>query len=155
MRICGFDWDARNVAHVARHNVTPEEVEEALVLEPAFRHLVAIFVLRGGETVRIITARDRMPEIPGFRSEEEEAEFWSTHSTADYLDDTEPAELEVDPELRAKVEARAKVKKPVTLRLDAEQIASAKAIAREKGIPYQTLIRMWVVEGIKRETAAR
>jgi hypothetical protein len=28
--IAGYDWDVHNVAHVARHGVRPEEVEEAV-----------------------------------------------------------------------------------------------------------------------------
>jgi uncharacterized protein len=29
-----FDWDEANVAHIAKHGVTPEEAEEALSLAP-------------------------------------------------------------------------------------------------------------------------
>jgi uncharacterized DUF497 family protein len=29
-----FDWDAGNRKHVARHAITPEEAEEAAVIEP-------------------------------------------------------------------------------------------------------------------------
>lgn len=29
-----FVWDAENTKHLARHNITPEEAEEALQLEP-------------------------------------------------------------------------------------------------------------------------
>jgi uncharacterized DUF497 family protein len=29
-----FDWDEANVAHVARHNVTPEEVEQVFTNDP-------------------------------------------------------------------------------------------------------------------------
>jgi predicted HicB family RNase H-like nuclease len=38
--------------------------------------------------------RDPLPE--SFRSEEEAANFWDTHSVADYEDFLEPAEVEVD-----------------------------------------------------------
>jgi uncharacterized protein len=30
----GFIWDDENLAHIARHGVSPDEVEEALVKEP-------------------------------------------------------------------------------------------------------------------------
>lgn len=92
-------------------------------------------------------------KIPHFKSEEEEAEFWATHSVVDYLEETEPEHLELDPELQRKIRERVARKKRVTLRLDPEQIQAAKAIAKEKGLPYQTLVRMWIVEGIKREKA--
>ncbi len=32
--IRGFVWDDENVAHIARHAVSPDEVEEALAGEP-------------------------------------------------------------------------------------------------------------------------
>jgi predicted DNA binding CopG/RHH family protein len=89
-----------------------------------------------------------MPEIPDFKTAEEEAEFWETHSVSDYWDEFEPVKEELDPKLKAQIKARANLKR-VTLRLSQEQIAAAKRIAAEKGIPYQTLIRMWIVEGIK------
>lgn len=74
--------------------------------------------------------------------------YWDTHSVSDYLNELEPVKEELDPELKAKIKARANLKR-VTLRLGQEQIAAAKRIAAEKGIPYQTLMRMWIVEGIK------
>ena len=29
-----FDWDADNLKHIARHGVTPEETEEAVLIDP-------------------------------------------------------------------------------------------------------------------------
>jgi uncharacterized DUF497 family protein len=29
-----FEWDAENQKHIARHAITPEEAEEAVVIEP-------------------------------------------------------------------------------------------------------------------------
>lgn len=31
----GFEWDAHNVAHIARHGLQPAEVEQAIAGEPA------------------------------------------------------------------------------------------------------------------------
>ena len=42
-------------------------------------------------------------------------------------------------------------KSPISIRLDPEQIASAKKIAAAKSVGYQTQLRMWIAEGIKRE----
>jgi len=41
----------------------------------------------------------------------------------------------------------------VTLRLEANQIAAAKAVALRKSAPYQTLIRMWISEALVRSCA--
>ena len=62
--------------------------------------------------------------------------------------------VELDPELAVKIRERAKTKR-VTLRLRVSQIEAAKEIARKKDIPYQTLIRSWVAEAIRREQEGR
>ena len=56
-------------------------------------------------------------DIPHFKSEAEEAEFWSTHSPADTWDQLEPVEIEVSPKPR-RITLRRSRKKPVTLRLE-------------------------------------
>ena len=89
-------------------------------------------------------------EIPEFKSEAEEAEFWDTHNSLDYLESDEPVEVELAPELAAKIRERSQTKR-VTLRLRVSQIKAAKEIARKKDIPYQMLIRSWVAEAIRRE----
>ncbi len=41
-----------------------------------------------------------LDQIPHFKSESEEAEFWATHSLMDLWDQLEPVELEVLPKAR-------------------------------------------------------
>lgn len=70
-----FIWDDENVAHIGRHQVSTDEVEEALTAHPvilrgpdgrylaygrtaAGRRLFAVYVPRPGGKVRILTARD-------------------------------------------------------------------------------------------------
>lgn len=91
-------------------------------------------------------------EFPKFRSEKEEAEFWDAHNSLDYIESDEPVEIEVDHELAARAGEREKTKR-VTLRLRVSQIEAAKKIAVRKDIPYQTLIRSWIAEAIRREKA--
>ncbi|MBI3961144.1 MAG: BrnT family toxin [Deinococcus sp.] len=74
-RVTGFEWDEANVAHIARHQVTPEECEEmfadrhlfakaldskynALGRTLAGRLLSIFFVIKPGRLVRVITARE-------------------------------------------------------------------------------------------------
>ena len=40
---------------------------------------------------------NRKKKLPQFKSTEEEAEFWKTHSTADFQDELEPVEMTVKP----------------------------------------------------------
>jgi predicted DNA binding CopG/RHH family protein len=90
--------------------------------------------------------------MPEFRSVQEMADFWDTHSVADYWDQFEREEVELDPELAARIAERSKTKR-VTLRLRVSQIEAAKEIAKKKDIPYQTLMRSWIAQGIERERA--
>lgn len=89
-------------------------------------------------------------ELPNFKSEKEEAEFWDTHNSLDYIEDDEQVKIEFAPELVEQIRERAKTKR-VTLRLRVAQIEAVKEIARRKDIPYQTLIRSWIAEAIRRE----
>jgi uncharacterized DUF497 family protein len=78
-----FDWDEANVGHVARHNVTPEEVEQVFANDPMelgadvvdgqerytavghtnrLRVLVLVWTMRGGAT-RPITAFDASERV--------------------------------------------------------------------------------------------
>jgi len=73
--IRGFVWDDENVAHIARHAVSPDEVEAALVGDPVVsrgpdhrylaygrtesdRWVFAVYVTRPRGRVRVLTARD-------------------------------------------------------------------------------------------------
>lgn len=42
-------------------------------------------------------------------------------------------------------------KQIMTIRIDKKFVKTLKAIAREKGISYSTLARMWLIERIKKE----
>ena len=75
-------------------------------------------------------------KIPKFRSFEEEARFWDTHDTTEFLEQFQPAKLKF-PKPR---------KKLVSMRLPESEILGLKQVAARKGIGYLTLIRIWVTE---------
>jgi len=73
--ISGFDWNDDNVSHIARHQFTPEEVEEVFAGDHKVRRTRQKLYLALGETldgrlafvvfrrlsggmIRVITARD-------------------------------------------------------------------------------------------------
>lgn len=85
-----------------------------------------------------------MKKLPEFATEQEEAEFWDTHDSTEFLDETEPVAVEFE-------DARPP-KKQISLRIDPLAINRLKAIAAQKGVGYQTLIRMWVMERLTQET---
>jgi len=88
-------------------------------------------------------------KIPKFRSEEQEFDFWSRHDSADFFNDTE----EITKQLEINKPKRPKQR--ITMLLDAGLKARLKRIAAEKGIPYQTLIQMWLREKVNQEIKRR
>lgn len=95
-----------------------------------------------------------MKKIPNFKTEKEEALFWDTHSPLDYPGEfvSVKTPFEFAPNLLKKAaERREERKRSLTLRMGQRQIDLAKVIARYKGLGYQTLMRIWVIEGIRQE----
>ena len=90
----------------------------------------------------------RQPQLPAFRTDDEERAFWQTHRPGDYVDGMAPERVQVSRRLRDRVRER---KKNLTLRMEPSRVQQIKAVARELGVPYQTLIRMWIVERLRRE----
>ena len=86
------------------------------------------------------SVRNRIPE---FQSLEEAAEFWGSHSTAEFEDEWEPVDVEVSPNLGH----------VLSVRLDRPTFHRLSAIARKKGVGASTLARMWVLETLEREDA--
>lgn len=84
-----------------------------------------------------------MTKLPQFTSEQEEAAFWDTHDSTEFLEDTTPVDVTF-------VDARPP-KKLISLRLDPAAIEKLKAVAQKKGVGYQTLLRMWVMERLALE----
>ena len=62
------------------------------------------------------------------------AEFWDTHSLADYWDQTEPAEFEFDPQAR----------RHYLVAIDPELLARIRAVARRNGLETESLINLWL-----------
>lgn len=93
-------------------------------------------------------SREKLSE---FKSEKEEAVFWDEHDTAEMIDELEPVDVQIMPELKDRILRKKELKKPVTLRLAPSQIDAVKKIAAKKGLSYQTLIRLWITEKINSE----
>jgi hypothetical protein len=86
-----------------------------------------------------------LDEIPSFASEEEEAEFWATHSLGEeLLDQMEPIPDGVLPPPRSRT-------KPISLRFDEDVLRRLKALAKSKHKGYQTMLKEFVVERLYEE----
>lgn len=95
--------------------------------------------------------------VPSFKSEKEEAAWWEKHRG------------EVEADLRAALRSRktvslseviasARMKNkllPVTIRLASEDIATARDLANDKGIGYQTYIKLLLHDALQREVHSR
>jgi len=98
---------------------------------------------QGRKTKR--TKRRSSGKLPDFSSmtDAEVAEFWDTHDSADYWDQLEQID---EPVLIA-----TSPKKAISIRLPEAMTVKLKQIARKKGIGYQPLIRMWLLERLVQE----
>ncbi len=85
--------------------------------------------------------------LPKFRAEKDAADYFETHSAADVWDQLPQAEpAKASKALEKSIRERhSTAKSPISIRLACEQIAAAKSVV------YQTQLRMWIAEGIKRE----
>lgn len=77
--------------------------------------------------------------IPKFESYEEEIEFWDTHSPMDYM--TEITEPVLFPNLKPST-------KKISLRLPEGIINDAKVEANKRDIPYQSLLKQLIFQGL-------
>lgn len=68
---------------------------------------------------------------------EEIAEFWDTHSLADYWDETHEATFEVRAERRRRIT------------LDPEVYTQVQNVARKRGVLPETLVNIWLVERLQ------
>lgn len=90
--------------------------------------------------------KQAIPEA--FSSPEEIQDFWDNHSTADYLDEMETADLKLSPELKLKLELK---KLYALLGFSREQIAEIETKARRHKVSSKQLMRKWILEHVKRQ----
>ncbi|MGH2588900.1 MAG: CopG family antitoxin [Dehalococcoidia bacterium] len=89
-------------------------------------------------------------EVPLLASEEEERAFWRTHTLGEKLL-AQIAKGPPDPDLpppRPRTGAQ-----PISVRVDADLLGRLKAIARERSVGYQTLLKQWLAERLAIEEA--
>lgn len=81
-----------------------------------------------------------------------EQEYYDTH---DLLKEILPGDvdLSLDEQLKQEILGRRRKRrlKNVTIKMDPLYLQSIRKIATSKGIPYQTLVRQWLAEKVKKE----
>jgi predicted DNA binding CopG/RHH family protein len=100
----------------------------------------------------------KMLEMPKFKGESEEADWWASPAGRAYikrrsaeglLENTKVAGSSLVASLNKKSSVQ------IAIRLPEADIAQAREIAGRKGIGYQTLLKMFVREGLLREARRR
>lgn len=85
----------------------------------------------------------KLKDIPKFKSEEEEREFWAKNDSTEYIDWNQ-AEAMTFPKLKPST-------KTISLRLPEFMLNELRTIANKRDIPYQSLIKMFLKERIDQE----
>lgn len=80
-------------------------------------------------------------QIPVFKSEAEEREFWQTHDSTEYIDWSKATRGLRFPNLKL-------TSKPITLRLPVSMIDRLKIEAHKMDMPYQVLIKKLIFDGL-------
>ena len=85
--------------------------------------------------------KQQLKTIPLFKNEDEERNFWLTHSSTDYLDWTsaKPASF---PNLKPST-------KTISLRLPEYMLNQIKMLANQNDVPYQSFIKILLNQYLK------
>jgi predicted DNA binding CopG/RHH family protein len=83
------------------------------------------------------------PQIPEFQNEDEERAFWAEHDSADFLDWSQARRV-VFPNLKPTTKA-------ISLRLPESMLDELRALANQRDVPYQSLIKIFLRERIDME----
>ena len=84
-----------------------------------------------------------LKRIPKFKNEKEEREFWQTHDSTEYVE-YKSLENWSFPNLKLST-------KPITIRLPESLIERVKIKGHKMDIPYQSLIKKFIFDGIAKE----
>jgi len=95
-----------------------------------------------------------MPDIPKFKNESEEADWWASRAGRAYVEQRSAnAQAEGTKARGSSLVARMNQKSSVqiAIRLPQADLDQARKLAERKGLGYQTLLKMLVHEGLARE----
>ena len=85
----------------------------------------------------------KLKDIPIFRSEDEEREFWVKEDSTDFIN-WGNGEVSVLPNLKPTT-------RTISLRMSESMLNQIRLIANQRDVPYQSLIKMFLKDRIKDE----
>lgn len=83
----------------------------------------------------------KFKKIPKFKSELEESKFWQSVDSTEYVD-WDKAERWIFPNLKL-------TSSPITIRIPDSWIDRIKVRAHQKDMPYQTLMKQYIYQGLE------
>jgi predicted DNA binding CopG/RHH family protein len=86
-------------------------------------------------------------QIPEFRSEQDERNFWAGHDSTEFID-WQSAQKRRLPNLKPSL-------RTISLRLPVSMIEDLKVLANKRDAPYQSLLKVFLAERLERERRAR
>ena len=89
----------------------------------------------------------KVKKIPKFKNEDEERRFWAKHDITGYTDPNLARRVHF-PNLKSSL-------RTISIRLPEHLIADLKALAHERDIPYQALLKQFLIERVNREWRER
>jgi predicted DNA binding CopG/RHH family protein len=91
--------------------------------------------------------KNSLRPVPGFKSEDEERDFWGREDSASYIDWTKAKRVAM-PNLKPSL-------RTISVRLPVPMIARLKLLANQRDVPYQSLLKMFLAERLEREGRRR
>ena len=85
----------------------------------------------------------KLKDIPIFKSETEEREFWAKENSTDYVD-WDSAEIKTLPKLKPTT-------RTISLRISEAMLEKIRLAANKRDVPYQSLIKMFLKERLDEE----
>jgi len=89
--------------------------------------------------------KKKLKPIPKFKNEDEERDFWATADTSEYFDWTKAIKNPKFPNLKFST-------KSISLRLPIFLLDALKELANKRDVPYQSLMKVFLAERVKKET---
>ncbi|MBA3784901.1 MAG: BrnA antitoxin family protein [Acidobacteria bacterium] len=84
----------------------------------------------------------KLKDIPIFKSEDKEREFWANEDSTDFID-WEQGEVQVLPNLKPAT-------RTISLRISESMLNQIRLIANQRDVPYQSLIKMFLKTGLRK-----
>ncbi len=82
-------------------------------------------------------------KLPKMETYEAISEFWDTHSLADYWDETDPAEFEIDLNARRRY----------LVAVDPDILKQIQKVARQRGLATESLVNLFLAQHLQEMTS--